>query len=52
MEKTITLSGEMSKVSKAVLKPKKATVEFLKQFARAYTYQRMMPAGLGNFVAN
>ena len=26
--------------------------EFLKQFARAYSYNRKLPAGLGGFVAN
>ncbi len=53
MEKTVTsFSGEVSKVSKTALRPKQATVEFLKQFARAYSYHRLMPAGLGNFVAN
>ncbi len=35
-----------------VARPKKATVEFLKQFARAYTFCALMPAGLGEFIAN
>jgi hypothetical protein len=32
--------------------PRKSTIEFLKQFARAYSYSRKLPAGLGGFVAN
>ena len=30
----------------------KPTIEFLKQFARAYTYQQQMPYQLGGFIAN
>lgn len=33
-------------------KPKNSTIEFLRQFAKAYTYQRQMPYQLGGFVAN
>jgi len=32
--------------------PKKATIEFLKQFARAYTYNAGMPRGLEGIVLN
>ena len=35
-----------------VMKPKKATIDFIKQFARAYAFSAVMPVGLGNFVAN
>lgn len=35
-----------------VASPKKSTIEFLKQFARAYSYQRQMPYQLGHFIAN
>ena len=38
--------------TKTVKRPKQSTVNFLKQFARVYTFSEMMPAGLGNFVAN
>ena len=37
---------------KMTMKPKKATVDFIKQFARVYAYSTMMPAGLGAFIAN
>ena len=35
-----------------VEKPKKSTIEFLKQFARAYSYEKDQPYQLGNFIAN
>lgn len=35
-----------------VEKPKKTTIEFLKQFARAYSYENQLPYQLGNFIAN
>lgn len=34
------------------IKPKKSTVELIKQFARAYAFSGMMPAGLGAFITN
>lgn len=34
------------------VQPRKSTLEFLKQFARAYSYQRQMPYELGSFIAN
>lgn len=36
----------------ATIQPKKSTIEFLKQFARTYSYQRQMPFQLGHFIAN
>lgn len=35
-----------------VAHPKRATIEFLKQFARVYTFCAAVPAGLGEFIAN
>ena len=35
-----------------VKRPKKTTVNFLKQFARVYTFTPMVTASLGGFVAN
>lgn len=32
--------------------PRKSTVDLIKQLARAYSYNRLMPEGLGGFVAN
>ncbi len=46
MEKKSALRGEQQ------VQPKKSTIEFLKQFARAYSYNKQMPMELGNFIAN
>lgn len=35
-----------------VQEPKKSTIEFLKQFARAYSFQQDLPLNLGGFIAN
>lgn len=36
----------------ATVKPKRVTVDLIKQFARVYAFSSMMPAGLGAFIAN
>ena len=36
----------------ATIKPKKSTVDLIKQFARIYAYNSLMPAGLEVFIAN
>lgn len=46
MGKKSVLRGEQQ------VQPKKSTIEFLKQFARAYSYNKQMPMELGNFIAN
>lgn len=52
MQKTSTqLQMEGGKVQQAVM-PRKSTVDFIKQMARAYSYNRMMPEGLRGFVVN
>lgn len=52
MQKTSTqLKSEDRKIQQIVM-PRKSTVDFLKQLARAYSYNRLMPEGLGGFVAN
>ncbi len=35
-----------------IAKPKKSTVNFLKQFARAYSFNSLLTPGLENFIAN
>ena len=55
MNKTSTSISKPTRGSERdvmVIKPKKATVELIKQFARAYAFSGMMPAGLGAFIAN
>lgn len=51
MHKTSTQVNYETK-EQPVKGPKTTTVEFLKQFARVYSFSVMMPAGLGNFLAN
>ena len=41
-----------SEQTAATVKPKKSTVDLIKQFARVYAFSSMMPAGLGTFIAN
>lgn len=54
MQKNSTsLTGERRcEKQTTVMRPKKTTVDLIKQFARAYAFSAMMPAGLGHFVAN
>lgn len=35
-----------------IAKPKKSTVNFLKQFARAYSFNALLTPGLEHFMAN
>ena len=51
MHKTSTQVNYETK-EQPVKGPKATTVDFLKQFARVYSFSMMMPAGLGNFLAN
>ena len=47
-----TIKGKAVSDSRLTMSPKRDTVEFLKKFARIYTYTTMMPIGLGAFMAN
>lgn len=47
-----TIKGKAVGSNRPALSPKRDTVEFLKKFARIYTYSAMMPIGLGAFMAN
>lgn len=52
MQKTSTqITKEGREVQQNVM-PRKSTIDFLKQVARAYSYNRMMPEGLRGFVVN
>ena len=46
MQKTSTQLSYETEV-KTVKRPKQSTVDFLKQFARVYVFNELMPAGLG-----
>ncbi len=46
------VTREIKEQFKETLSPRKSTVEFLKQFARIYTYNNMTTPQLGSFMAN
>jgi hypothetical protein len=52
MHKTTTSSNNENDVIASVKGPKKATIEFLKQFARAYQYNVELPRGLESMILN
>jgi len=52
MHKMTTSTNKEKDVVTSVKGPKKATVEFLKQFARAYQYNVDMPKGLETMILN
>ncbi len=43
---------EIKEQFKEIKTPRQSTVEFLKQFARIYTYNNMATPQLGSFMAN
>ena len=51
MHRTTTPKNENDVMTK-VSGPKKATIEFLKQFARAYEYNVELPRGLESMILN
>ncbi len=52
MHKTTTSTKTNNDVMTPVRGPKKATIEFLKQFARAYQYNVELPRGLESMILN
>lgn len=50
MQKNSThlITKECNGTQQSSVKPRKSTIEFLKQFARAYTYQQQMPYQLAD----
>ena len=53
MEKNFTsvLNKKADKVA-ATETPRQSTLDFIKQFARIYSYNQKMPLNLGGFIAN
>ena len=47
-----TSTNNDNDVLTALKRPKKATIEFLKQFARAYEYNAELPRGLESMIVN
>ena len=52
MHKTTTSSKNENDVITSVKSPKKATLEFIKQFARVYQYNVELPRGLESMILN
>lgn len=55
MEKSIThflKKHRENVVYQPAPEPKKSTIEFIRQFARVYSYQKALPLDLGSFNAN
>ncbi len=52
MHRTTTSTNNEKDVMTSVNGPKKTTIEFLKQFARAYQYNVEMPRGLELMILN
>lgn len=52
MHKITTSTKTTKDVMTSVKGPKKATLEFLKQFARAYQYNVELPKGLESMILN
>lgn len=52
MHRTTTSTNKEQDVITAIKGPKRATIEFLKQFARAYQYNAELPRGLESIIVN
>jgi hypothetical protein len=52
MHRMTTSNNNQNDVIASVKGPKKATIEFLKQFARAYEYNVELPRGLESMILN
>ena len=52
MHRTTTSTNKENDVITSVKGPKKTTIEFIKQFARAYQYNVELPRGLESMILN
>ncbi len=52
MHKMTTSTDKKNDIITSVKGPKKATIEFIKQFARAYQYNVELPRGLEPMILN
>lgn len=52
MHKMTTSTKKENDVTTSVKGPKKTTIEFIKQFARAYQYNTELPRGLESMILN
>ena len=52
MHKTTTSTNKNNDVMTAIKRPKQATIELIKQFARVYQYNAELPRGLESMIVN
>lgn len=53
MDKTFTSNSlQHSDNNQVIFKPRKATLNFIKQFAQVYTYVGVGTTGIGNLIIN
>ena len=52
MHKMTTSTNNENGVKTAIKRPKKATIEFLRQFACAYQFNAELPRGLESMIVN
>lgn len=53
MQKIFTqVKQEGSNMQQVEIRPRQSTVEFIKQFARVYSFNPFLKVGLGGFIAN
>ena len=52
MDKSFTLEQSTTDKLEATDKVRQSTINFIKQFARAYYYERRLSMPLGSFIAN
>ena len=52
MDKSFTLEKSSSDKLAVANKVRQSTINFIKQFARAYSYERRLSMPLGGFIAN
>ncbi len=52
MHKMTTSTNNENDVLTTVKRPKRSTIEFIKQFARAYEFNAELPRGLESMIVN
>ena len=52
IDKTFTSNSYEAEDSQVIVKPRKATLSFIKQFAQVYTYVGVGTASIGNLIIN
>ena len=47
-----TIHADVDVIDTKIAQPRKSTLDFLKQFARTYHYEKKIEASLGNMILN